>query len=487
MNLKTLLAPLQDSSVYGSIDLEITGIAYDSRKVSHGNLFVGLPGLHFHGLQFLPQAEQAGAVAVLSDRKPESRLPCIVVSNARLALATISNTFYDYPSSKLKLFAVTGTNGKTTSTFLMRSVLEKAGNKTGIIGTILYGDQDFQTPASLTTPESLDLQNLLARMVAEHCTACAMEASSHSMQQYRVAGCSFETAIFTNLTQDHLDYHVTMEDYFMAKLMLFNNQTCTTRIAVVNIDDVYGDRILAEREKIKATSFTYGFAARAQYRISEWTTSSTGSLLQIDYPDGKANIHTPLMARYNAYNICGVFAAMKAAGIQDDAIVRGLESMNQVPGRLERIDLGQPYLILIDYAHTEDALSQLLKTIRPYTSNRLIVLFGCGGERDAGKRPEMGKIAGELADEVILSSDNPRNEDPVAILEQVKKGVDQSGNSHVRTFVDRKEAIRFAVSMARKGDALVLAGKGHENYQIIGDNKLHFDEREILSELLNRR
>jgi UDP-N-acetylmuramoyl-L-alanyl-D-glutamate--2,6-diaminopimelate ligase len=486
MNLKTLLAPLQDSSVYGSIDREITGIAYDSRKVSKGDLFVGLPGLHFHGLQFLPQAEQAGAVAVLSDRKPDTTLPCAVVPNARLALAIISNAFYDYPSLKLKLFAVTGTNGKTTSAFLMRSVLEAAGHKSGIIGTILYGDQDFQTPASLTTPESLDLQKLLARMVDAHCTACAMEASSHSLQQSRVAGCTFETAIYTNLTQDHLDYHVTMEDYFCAKMMLFNNQTCTTRIAVVNIDDAYGDRILKEREKIKATSFSYGFAARAQYRISEWTTSSSGSRLQIEYPDGKTVIRTPLMARYNAYNICGVFTAMKAAGIQDDAIVRGIENMNQVPGRLERIDLGQPYLILIDYAHTEDALSQLLKTIRPYTSNRLIVLFGCGGERDAGKRPKMGKIAGELADEVILSSDNPRKEDPAAIIEQVKKGVEESGNSHLRTFIDRKEAIRYAVSMARKGDALVLAGKGHENYQIIGDKKLHFDEREILKEFLSR-
>ncbi|HET6267699.1 MAG TPA: UDP-N-acetylmuramoyl-L-alanyl-D-glutamate--2,6-diaminopimelate ligase, partial [Acidobacteriota bacterium] len=378
MNLKTLLAPLQDSSVYGSVDREITGIAYDSRKVGKGDLFVALPGLHFHGLQFLPQAEQAGAVAVLSDRKPDTALPCIVVPNARFALATISNTFYDHPSLKLKLFAVTGTNGKTTSTFLMRSVLETAGNKTGIIGTILYGDQDFQTPASLTTPESMDLQKLLARMVQEHCSACAMEASSHSLQQFRVAGCAFETAIFTNLTQDHLDYHVTMEDYFLAKLMLFNNQTCTTKIAIVNIDDPYGDRILTEREKISATSFTYGFSARAQYRISEWTTSSTGSRLQIDHPNGKSTIRTPLMARYNAYNICGVFAAMKSAGIQEEAILHGIESMNQVPGRLERIDLGQPYLILIDYAHTEDALSQLLKTIRPYTSKRLIVLFGCG-------------------------------------------------------------------------------------------------------------
>lgn len=484
MNLKTLLASLQDAKLYGSADVEITGIACNSRLIRNGFLFAALPGLHVHGSQFLSRAEAAGATAVLSDQVVHTALPLIVSPQPRPALAALSCAFYGHPSTQMKMFGVTGTNGKTTSTFLLRSVLEAAGMKTGLVGTVVYGSRGSSVPASLTTPESCELQDLLFRMVQEGCSACAMEVSSHSLEQHRVAGCFYEAAIFTNLTQDHLDYHKTMELYFQSKMKLFDNQTCNVKTASINVDDPYGQRILASRIMLRQRSVSYGFAEGADYRIASWVSDSRGSTLVIRHEGRDATVRTPLMARYNAYNVGGVYAALRESGVDGDAILAGIEQMKQVPGRLERIDHGQPFLIFIDYAHTEDALRQLLYTVRPYTEKKLTVLFGCGGERDRGKRPLMGRAAGELADEVILTSDNPRFEDPEQILREIIPGVEQSGNKNLHVFIDREEAIRYAVQTARAGDALVLAGKGHENYQIIQDEKLHFDEREILQQLL---
>lgn len=484
MNLKTLLASLKDAKLYGSPDVEITGIACNSHQIRKGALFAALPGLHAHGSQFLPQAEAAGAAAVLSDRVLHTSLPLIVAAQPRSALAALSCGFFQNPSTRMKLFGVTGTNGKTTSTFLLRSVLEAAGMKTGLVGTVYYGSSGFNAPASLTTPESCELQELLSRMVQDGCGACAMEVSSHSLDQYRAAGCYYQAAIFTNLTQDHLDYHKTMEQYFQSKMKLFDNQICNVKTASINLDDPYGQRILASRVMLRQSSVSYGFGEAADYRLVKWVSDSQGSTLSIRREGRETEVRTPLMARYNAYNICGVYAALNESGIDNTAILEGILQMKQVPGRLERIDHGQPFLILIDYAHTEDALRQLLSTVRPYTEKRLMVLFGCGGERDRGKRPLMGRAAGELADEVILTSDNPRFEDPEDILKEIIPGVEQSGNKNLHVFVDREEAIRYAVQTARAGDALVLAGKGHENYQIIGDEKHHFDEREILQRLL---
>lgn len=485
MNLKKLLSALQKYQAGGDVDLEITGLSYNSRKTRRGHLFFALPGLHHHGLDFLPQAEKSGAVAVLSDRKPEkSKLPYIVTDQPRLAMALLSSAYYDHPSRKLRLFGITGTNGKTTSTFLLQSILATAGLQTGLLGTVRYSGQKFQFPSTLTTPESLDLQEMLASMVEEGCKACVMEVSSHSLVQHRVSGSSFEIAIFTNLTQDHLDYHENMEKYFAAKKMLFDDSVCTTKQAVINKDDSYGRRLLDERKIQGLQASSFGFGRGAQFKVKKWTTTPAGSEIVIRYQERDTRVRTPLLAKYNAYNITGVYGAAILAGIDKDVIVRGLGDMLHVPGRLERVDHGQPYLLFIDYAHTEDALRQLLGTLRDYTTERLIVLFGCGGERDRGKRPLMGRAAGELADEVILTSDNPRHEDPEAILQDVKAGVEVSGNSNLHVLVDRKEAIAYAVKIAHPGDLLVLAGKGHENYQIIGDEKLHFDEREILKDLL---
>ena len=485
MNLKKLLSALQKYEAVGPVDIEITGLSYSSRKTQKGHLFFALPGAHHHGLNFLPQAEKAGAVAVLSNRRPEkTSIPCVLVDEPRTAMAALGSAFYGHPSRKLKVFGVTGTNGKTTSTFLLQSILETAGMKCGLLGTVRYSGQKFQFPSTLTTPESLDLQELFASMVQEGCHACVMEVSSHSLVQQRVAGTTFETAIFTNLTQDHLDFHKTMEQYFAAKKLLFDNSICETRQAVINRDDPYGRRLLDERKMSGLSAANYGFGRGCQFKVKRWTTTPAGSEIIVRYQNRDSRIKTPLLAKYNAYNITGVYAAATLAGVERQHILAGISNMLHVPGRLERVDHGQPFLIFIDYAHTEDAMRQLLMTVRQYTNERLIVLFGCGGERDRGKRPLMGRAAGELADEVILTSDNPRHENPDEIIKEVKAGVAVSGNSNLHVFADRREAIASAVGMARPGDLLVLAGKGHEDYQIVGDVKLHFDEREILKELL---
>jgi UDP-N-acetylmuramoyl-L-alanyl-D-glutamate--2,6-diaminopimelate ligase len=482
MNLQSLLSSLQGYELHGFRDVEVSGISYDSRQIQSGYLFAGLPGQHHHGIKFLAQAQERGASSVLTDRKIQTELPLIVAKDARLALASVSSFFFDQPSTKLKLIGVTGTNGKTTTTYLLQSIFEQASIRCGVLGTIRYSGKDFSSAASLTTPESVDLQKMLANMVREGCGACVMEVSSHSLVQHRVARCIFEAGIFTNLTQDHLDYHKTMEEYFQAKRMLFSNDTCTTKVAINNQDDPYGQKLLEERKNQKLEAYSFGTNSSADFYIKDWSTSPSGSHLTIRYQETETIVETPLIARYNAYNVCGAFAAATARGIDRATIAAGVRSMKQVPGRLEKVEFGQPYLILIDYAHTEDALRQLLHTVRGYTKNRMLLVFGCGGERDRGKRPVMGRVAAELADEIILTSDNPRNEDPDQIIRDVMAGIPDARK--IRIIPDREEAIGKAIEVASTGDALVLAGKGHENYQIIGTEKLHFDEREILAKLL---
>jgi UDP-N-acetylmuramoyl-L-alanyl-D-glutamate--2,6-diaminopimelate ligase len=489
MNLRTLLSSLEKYDASGNIDIDISGLAYNSKEIHPGYLFAALPGFNYHGAQFLPDAEAAGAAAVVTNLEVQTALTRIYVDSPRLALAILSDAYYGSPSKQLKLFGVTGTNGKTTSTFLLRSALEAAGFRCGLLGTVQYRSSQFLSQATLTTPESLDLQKMLAAMVAEKCGACVMEVSSHSLIQYRVGACHFESVIFTNLTQDHLDYHKTMEDYFQAKWMVFEDQICKTRLAAINKDDAYGQRILKQRRQLGLDSVSFGFDDGADYRITEWYSTAQNSELWIEFENGgssrdKILLKTPLIARFNAYNVCGVFAALHSSGITAEHIATGIERMQQVPGRLERIHHGQPFLIFIDYAHTEDALRQLLQTARAYTDKKLVILFGCGGDRDRGKRPLMGEVTGQLADTIILTSDNPRTEDPKDITEDILIGVHASGNKNVHIILDRKEAIEFALRNLSAGDTLLLAGKGHENYQIVGSEKFHFDEREILANLL---
>lgn len=484
MNLQSLLSSLQEYELYGSRNLEVSGISYDSRKIQSGDLFAALPGEHHHGIKFLDQALENGASSILTDRRVQSKLPVIVVKDARLALASLSSFFFHQPSAKLRLIGVTGTNGKTTTTYLLHSIFKQASVRSGLLGTIRYEGKDFSSAASLTTPESVDLQKMLAKMVEEGCRACVMEVSSHSLVQHRVAGCIFEAGIFTNLTQDHLDYHKTMEEYFQAKRGLFSNVTCKTKMAIVNHDDPYGQRILTERRNQGLEALSFGADPRANFHIQSWITSPSGSQITIRYQNSETHIETPLIARYNAYNVCGAFAAATSLRIDPETIMSGILGMKQVPGRLEKVELGQPFLILIDYAHTEDALRQLLNTVRGYAEKRILLVFGCGGERDRGKRPVMGQVGCQLADEIFLTSDNPRNEDPEQIVGDVMAGIQAADRRKVHIIPDREEAIREALRIAREGDALVLAGKGHENYQIIGNEKIHFDEREILGKLV---
>jgi UDP-N-acetylmuramoyl-L-alanyl-D-glutamate--2,6-diaminopimelate ligase len=479
MILKQLLRSLEKYTFIGSEQTEVLGITLDSKKVQRGDLFAALPGAETHGLQFLTEAEKAGAAAILADRKADTELPQIIVENPRLALGMLSNCFYDFPSRKLKLLGVTGTNGKTTIAFLLRAMFKDAGLPCGLIGTIRYSGEHFSKTATHTTPESPELQKLLNRLLQENSKACAMEVSSQGLSQYRTAGCHFQTAVFTNLTHEHLDYHKTMEDYFQAKLMLFDNETCTTVQAVSNWDDPYGKRVVEIRKQKGLESVSYGFEEGADFHIRDWSTSSRGSEMTIAHQGNLVRIKTRLVGKYNLYNICSAFSVGTINGLSQKSILAGIKKMTYVPGRMEEIDFGQPFKIIIDYAHTPDAFVQLLPTLRLYTSNRIIHIFGCRGGKDKSKRPKMGKLAGELADVVVLSSDNPKNENPVKIAEDVIIGLNASGNKNVHVILDRAEAIAFAVSIARPGDTIVITGKGNETYQLIGKKKYPFDEREI--------
>ena len=479
MLLRNLLEGIQNYSLTGPDHVSIEGITLDSKSVRSGDLFAALPGAETHGIQFLEEASKAGAVAILTDRPVPTSLPVIIAENPRLALAQISNRLHEYPSRKLRLFGVTGTNGKTTVAFLLRSMFKEAGFACGLIGTIKYSGQRFSREATHTTPESPELQKLLHRLVREGTDCCAMEVSSQGLSQFRVAGCTFETALFSNLTHEHLDYHKTMEEYFQAKMMLFNNETCTTKQAVSNFDDPYGQRLIQIRAERGLPSVSYGFEEGADFRIQNWSTSARGSEFTIAHDGHVIRIRTALVGKYNAYNICSAYAVGILNGLSEKALLAGIKNMSYVPGRMEELDFGQPFKIFIDYAHTPDAFQQLLPTLRLYTTNRIIHIFGCRGGKDKSKRPKMGKIAGDLGDIVVLTSDNPKNEDPEKIADQVKRGLEASSNKNYHVVLDRGEAIAHAVSIAGPGDTIVITGKGNETYQLIGNKKYPFDEREM--------
>lgn len=479
MILKDLLSSLNEYTLIGSEQTDVQGITLDSKQVQKGDLFAALPGAETHGLAFLSEAEKAGAIAVLSDRKSDTSLTQIIVTNPRLSLALLSNQFFEFPSRKLKLLGVTGTNGKTTIAFLLRAIFKEAGHPCGLIGTIRYSGERFSKRATHTTPESPELLMLLNRLRLENSKACAMEVSSQGLSQYRVAGCTFQTAVFTNLTHEHLDYHKTMEEYFRAKMMLFDNETCVTHQAVSNLDDPYGRRLIEIRKEKNLETISYGFEQGADFLIENWSTAARGSEMTIAFHGKQTHIKTALVGKYNLSNICAAFAAGMINGLPEKAILSGLRKMSYVPGRMEEIDFGQPFKIFIDYAHTPDAFLQLLPTLRLYTQKRIIHIFGCRGGKDKGKRPKMGKIAGELGDVVVLSSDNPQHEDPAKIAEQVKIGLEASGNKNFHVILDRAEAIAYAVSIAHPGDTIIITGKGNETYQLIGGKKYPFDEREI--------
>lgn len=482
MKLKELLNVLKGYKIAGPEDIEIFDIQYDSRKVGKGSLFIAIKGEKADGNLFAEQAAESGAVAVVTDSSEfgaRSSATTVYVPNAREALAKISAAFYDQPAAKLKLVGITGTNGKTTTSFLVESVLREAGLNPGVVGTINYRYAGKVLPAPNTTPESLDLQRLLNDMVESGVKAAVMEVSSHALSLERVGGCVFDVAVFTNLTQDHLDYHLTMERYFEAKARLFTDFVDEGKTAVINMDDPKGEDL---SKRALGRVIGYGIKCRGietniyPKDIKLGVEGIEGTLAT---PSGEIKIKSSLIGEFNLYNILAAAGAGVGLGLPVDVVERGITALKNVPGRLERADAGQSFTILVDYAHTPDALARVLSTIRGLTDKKIITLFGCGGDRDRGKRPIMGRVAAEYSDIVIVTSDNPRTEEPLKIIEDITSGMAGAcGDRSVQVIPDRREAITEAVKEAREGDVVLLAGKGHEDYQIIGREKIHFDDRE---------
>jgi UDP-N-acetylmuramoyl-L-alanyl-D-glutamate--2,6-diaminopimelate ligase len=469
-------------------DLQIAAIAYDSRKVQPGTLFVAIHGEKTDGNQFVSDAVTRGAVAILSEQPKPAALPAefpwIEVANARKALAISGANYFSRPAEVLKLIGVTGTNGKTTISYLVDSILRAAGCEVGLLGTIGYRLVRETRPAPNTTPESLDLQRLLAEIVQAGGTHAVLEASSHALAMDRLWGCPFAVAIFTNLTRDHLDYHKTLEDYFLAKRRLFEGTgAAAPAAAVINRDDEYGQRLAG----LAARTLTYGIEPGADVSARRPAISLDGIEFMAETPAGKIEIRSKLVGRPNVYNILAAVGAGVALGLPKDVISAGITQLAAVPGRFERIDVGQPFLVVVDYAHTDDALRNLLATARGLNpEGRIITLFGCGGDRDRTKRPLMGEAAGHASDIVVLTSDNPRSEDPLLIINDVIVGV-QRTKARLLVEVDRQKAIERALDEARSGDIVLLAGKGHETYQILRDKTIEFDDRAVARRVLANR
>src|SRR5579885_2072496 len=446
MILRELLRSAAVLGVRGDLGRDIRSLAYDSRQTQPDCLFFAIQGEHADGHQFIQQVLEKGAAGIVSERAAPVDFAAIWVQvpNIRKALSEISRTFYAHPESKLKLVGITGTNGKTTTAYLVRSILEAAGIKTGLLGTIEYSLGDRTIPALHTTPESLDLAGYLAELVQAGGQAAVMEVSSHALAQGRTCGFPFQAAVFTNL------------------------------------DDPWGRRLL---ELNQPRQITYGIASDAQVTTKHSSFGPDGIRAMLSTPEGKLEIESPLLGRANLENILAAVAAAEGMGVSKEAIQKGIAAVRQVPGRFERVDEGQPFTVLVDYAHTHDALQNALKTARELTRNQLIVLFGCGGDRDRTKRPLMGEVAGHLSDSVVLTSDNPRSEDPILIMNDVMVGLQKSGKPYIAE-VDREVAIRKALAQAHEGDLVLLAGKGHETYQVLKDRSIPFDDREIARRIL---
>lgn len=486
MQLRTLIQSLGTLEVEGSLEREVTSMAYDSRRVAPGSVFFALSGQLTDGHAFINDAIDRGAIAIVCERNGFSpaRASKIVVADTREALARAATAFYGNPSASLKVIGVTGTNGKTTVAFMVKSMLETAGITTGLLGTIRYEIGDRVIPAARTTPEALEIQQMLSQMVRTGCQACVMEVSSHALDQRRTLGVEFDVAIFTNLTQDHLDYHGTMDGYFAAKMKLFTalQHGVKRGAAVINIDDAYGDRI--DQGSDVAIKLTYGLGESARLRATGIELHRDRTNFTVEYEGRKLACVMPLIGRHNIYNALAAIGAGFLLKVDPRVLKKSLKSMPAVPGRLERVSSDEGFSVFVDYAHTDDALEQVLKTLREVTTGRLLVAFGCGGNRDVGKRLKMGAVAARLADLTVITTDNPRREAPDEICRQIETGYLETRADGCQVEIDRRRAIEEIIEMARPGDTVLIAGKGHETYQEFEDTVVPFDDRLVAREYL---
>ena len=485
-SLASLLKLLPDAKALGSVDKVITDITADSRVVQAGSLFICLRGATVDGHKFLAMAASKGAVAALVEEVPEvipDGVTLLVVPDTRAAMEIVTPYFYDYPGKRLRMIGVTGTNGKTTTTNIIRLILRKAGHKVGLIGTINIMIEDEETVSHNTTPDVVDLQKTLYAMVCAGCDYCVMEVSSHALALKRVAGIEYDCAVLTNITQDHLDFHKTMENYRDAKSLLFEHLTDGSKLnknAVFNMDDASSAIIKA---RTQAKVWTYGKGCENDIYPVRFTVAPKHMQLVLATPVGEMDLELKITGEFNVYNVMSAVGAMLAEGISKEIIVSVLDGFDGVPGRFQLVEAGQPYTVIVDYAHTPDGLENVLKTARSITRGKLWVVFGCGGDRDNKKRPIMGGLALKLADKVVVTSDNPRTEDPELIIDEIFTALQTvpSGKAVYR-LSDRKEAIHFALAKAAREDVILIAGKGHENYQILKDRTIHFDDKEVVME-----
>lgn len=481
--LEELALLIQGSKITGDKKVEITSIEHDSRKISAGSLFVCMEGAHFDGHKFISQAKESGAVAIITTREniPAENISVLTVPNLLNALSVIVPYFYDYPAKKMRVIGVTGTNGKTTTTYLIREILKSVGYKVGLIGTIqmMIGEEIF--PMHNTTPNVIDLQNIFMSMLEKNVDYVVMEVSSHALAENRIAGIEFDCAIFTNLTQDHLDYHKTMENYKLTKAKLFEIVSRVgskqNKSAVINIDDAASTEMLNHSACKK---ITYSADKNSDLQAKNISIRADG----MNFTVGDMNLNLHITGKFNIYNTLAAIGACLAENISEDKIISALENFKSVPGRFERVFTNTDFTIIVDYAHTPDGVQNVLQTARQITKNKIITVFGCGGDRDKTKRPIMGKIAAELSDIVIVTSDNPRTEDPESILHDIEAGI---SNKTYETIADRRTAIFRAVEIANSGDVIMILGKGHENYQILKDKTIHFDDREIAMEATDEK
>jgi UDP-N-acetylmuramoyl-L-alanyl-D-glutamate--2,6-diaminopimelate ligase len=493
MSLGAVLAGVEADAPASSHEVKIRQVACDSRKVDAGSLFFALHGAKVDGNAFVRQAVERGAAAIASEDDPPVGLPqgflanvaWVRVREARKALAVTAANFFGRPGNALKMVAVTGTNGKTTTTSVIDAIVKAAGAKTGLFGTIAYHTPRGEYPAPNTTPESVDLQGALAEVRDAGGKYAVLEASSHSLALDRLWGCHFAAAVFTNLTREHLDYHTTFEEYFSAKLRLFQGTGAgAPDTAVINIDDAYGKRLASGLAK---NAVTYGLEPGAALTTKKFQLTFNGLSFTAQTPKGKVQVASRLVGRINVYNILAAIGAAQALGLSNEVIEAGIRNLQSVSGRFERIDMGQKFFVVVDYAHTDDALENLIRTARELNpKGRVISLFGCGGWKDRTKRPVMGEVSGRLSDLTILSNDNPKTEDPLKIISDVVVGL-QKANGKYLIEPDREKAIALAMDEARTGDIVLLAGKGHENYQILADRTIEFDDREVARRVLRQR